>query len=275
MAQVISPWQQFLRRLENSSLLSPQLKSIDIPLSARGSHLWVLGAGTLAVLFIWDWKFIVSIGVGTTVLGIAYAMQQWNWNGFENFVRRIVASPNRPLTVAVASAGLAALGTYLAIALWTTADNPWIAAGAITQGFATLVILVLLLGQNLGGFLNSETAFDLYATLDRLTDADPLKRLIAVRQLLHSVKAGKRDEIARRAISEAFRLMLQTETESIVLEAVLEGLQELDETKKLASGTPALSFERSHQPQALPKRQPISPSLQKQRETQHVRVSSQ
>ncbi|HIK33587.1 MAG TPA: hypothetical protein IGS17_09340 [Oscillatoriales cyanobacterium M59_W2019_021] len=274
MAQVISPWQQFLQHLQDSSLLPPQLKLIDIPLSTRGSRVWILGSGAIAVLFLWDWKFIVSIGVGTTVLGVAYAMQQWNWGGFQNFARRLVAHPNRPFAVAVASAGLAAVGTYLAIALWTTADNPWIATAAIAEGFATLVILALLLGQNLGGFLHSETAFDLYEKLDRLTDADPLKRLIAVRQLLHAVKAGKFDEIESRTVSAAFRLMLQTETESIVLEAVLEGLQELDEPKKLASGTPALSLARSHQPQALPKRQPISPSLHKQREKQHVRVSS-
>lgn len=268
MAQVTSPWQQLLHRLENSSLLPSQLKSIEIPLSSRGSRFWILGAGTIAVLLIWDWQFIVSLGVGTTVLGIAYAMQQWNWNGFENFIRQIVASPNRPLTVAVASAGLAALGTYLAIALWTTADNPWSAGAAIAQGFATLAILALLLGQNLGGFLSSEAAANPYETLDRLTDGDPLKRLIAVRQLLHGVKAGKMEEIDRHTISAAFRLMLQTETESIVLEAVLEGLQELDEPKKLASGTPAISL--PNQPQTLPKPQPISPSLQKQ----PVRVSS-
>ncbi|MGB3238437.1 MAG: hypothetical protein WBB29_09090, partial [Geitlerinemataceae cyanobacterium] len=180
------------------------------------------------------------------------------------------ASPNRPLAVAVASGGLSALAIYVAASIWTTVENPWIAALAIVQGMATMAILAMLLGQNLRGFLKSAEESTLYDKLDGLTDADPLKRLIAVRQILRWVKNRKIEKTDRRTVDEAFRLMLQSETESIVLEAVLEGLQELDETKKIAFPTPAITLAQSSSSPAKPKPQPLSPALQKQQ----VRVSS-
>lgn len=271
MAQAFSPWQQFLQRLGNSSLLPAQYESIADPIFSllQRSPRWMLGTGAIALLLIWDWKLLVSMGAGFVVLGVAYAMQQWNWEGFQEVVRQSIASPNRPLAVAVASGGLAALGIYVGVALWMTVDNPWLATGSIVQGIATLIILAILLGQNLSRLLKP-AEHDLYEILTHLTDADPLKRLIAVRQILKSVKTRKIEETDRRAISEAFRLMLQSETESIVLEAILEGLEELDGTKKLASGTPPISLGRSNKSPAMPERQPISPALQKQR----VRISS-
>lgn len=271
MAQAFSPWQQFLQRLGNLSLLPAQYESITDPISSRlkRSPRWMLGTGAIALLLIWDWKLLVSMGTGFVVLGVAYAMQQWNWGGFREAVRQWITSPNRPLAVAVASGGLAALGIYIGVALWMTVDNPWVATGAIVQGTATLIILAILLGQNLSGFLKLEER-DLYEILTHLTDADPLKRLIAVRQILKSVKTRNIEKLDRQAISEAFRLMLQSETESIVLEAVLEGLQELDETRKLAPGTPEITLARSISSPAKSKPQPISPALQKQQ----VRVSS-
>jgi hypothetical protein len=271
VAQAFSSWQQFLQSLGNLSLPPSQFQSIEVSISSRlkGSPSWVFGSVAIAVLLLWDWKLLVSIGAGTVVLGIAYAMQQWNWGGFQDVVRQFLASPNRSLAVAVASGGLAALGIYVGVAIWMSTDNPWLALGAIAQGFATLIILAILLGQNLSRFLNSQER-DLYEILDYLTDTDPLKRLIAVRQILRLMKNGRLEKTDRRAVSEAFRLMLQSETESIVLEAILEGLQELDETKKLQAGSPALSLARSSKSQALPERQPISPSLGKQQ----VRVSS-
>ncbi|MGB5897716.1 MAG: hypothetical protein WBG66_05920 [Geitlerinemataceae cyanobacterium] len=272
MAQAFSPWQQFLQSLGNLSLSPSQVQSIDVPILSRlkGSPSWTIGTVAIVVLLLWDWKLLVSIGAGSVVLGVAYAMQQWDWGGFQDVVRQFFASPNRPLAVAVASGGLSALAIYVAASIWTTVDNPWIAALAIVQGMATMAILAILLGQNLSGLLKSEENTNLYDKLDGLTDADPLKRLIAVRQILRWVKNRKIEKTDRRTVDEAFRLMLQSETESIVLEAVLEGLQELDETKKIAFPTPAITLAQSSSSPAKPKPQPLSPALQKQQ----VRVSS-
>jgi hypothetical protein len=253
VAQAFSSWQQFLQTLGHLSLPPSQVPSINILILSRlkGSPSWMFGTVAIVVLLLWDWKLLVSIGVGTMILGVAYAMQQWNWGGFQDVVRQFFASPNRPLAVAVASGGLSALGIYAAVAIWTTVENPWIAALAIVQGFATIVILAILLGQNLNQFLKSETESTLDDKLDGLTEADPLKRLIAVRKILRWVKNRTIEKNDRRTVSEALRLMLQSETESIVLEAVLEGLQELDETKKIASGTPPISLTRSSKSPAM------------------------
>lgn len=271
MAHAVSPWQQFLQRLEHSPLLPPQFEftHLQIPSRLKGSSNWMLGIVAIALLLLWDWKLLLSAGTGIVVLGIAYAIQQWNWDGFPHVVRQSIASPNRPLAVAVASGGLAALGIYLGLAIWMTADRPWLATGAIVQGIATFFILAILIGQNLNRFLKPEER-DLYEILTHLTDADPLKRLIAVRQVLKTLKTRTPDRTERRSVWQVFRLMLQTETESIVLEAILEGLQELDPPKQLPSGTPAMSLEPANSPHSRKERQPISASLP----PQPVQVSS-
>lgn len=229
----------------------------------------MLGIVAIALAILWDWKLLLSAGMGIVVLGLAYAMQQWNWNRFPQVVRQWVASPNRPLVVALASGGLAALGIYLGLAVWMTVDNPWQATSAIVQGIATFVILAILLGQTLNRFLNRQE-FDLYEQLAHLTDADPLKRLIAVRQVIRAIASRKIDPTDGRAVCEAFRLMLQSETESIVLEAILEGLQALDDTRKLSAGTPAIALPSSSQGLWVKERSPRSASLQ----TDRVGVSS-
>lgn len=100
------------------------------------------------------------------------------------------------------------------------------------QGTGTVAVLVLLLAQ----LLNRSTTRDRTASnqlLADLTHDDPLRRLIAVRQLTNSVSDQRDQATQRREISDYLRLMLNREAEPIVRDAVLDGLQKLDRTQPL------------------------------------------
>jgi hypothetical protein len=75
-----------------------------------------------------------------------------------------------------------------------------------------------------------------------LTDADPLKRLIAVRQLTGLAAGYRLDRTDLNATLDYFRLMLSREPEPLVRDAILDGLQALDTSKQLAQGAPPVSM---------------------------------
>ena len=69
--------------------------------------------------------------------------------------------------------------------------------------------------------------------LDDLTDSDPLKRLIAVRRMTDAIEQS--DRVQKRQMADYLRVMLSREEDTIVRDAVLEGLQELDLTRSLTA----------------------------------------
>ena len=78
---------------------------------------------------------------------LAYLMQEWDCQIYGSSLRRFFSGFNRQLTLAVGSGGIATLSTYMAVSIWVDSDSPWIAAGAILQGFGTLATLILLVWQ--------------------------------------------------------------------------------------------------------------------------------
>ncbi|NJK27838.1 MAG: hypothetical protein HC925_03940 [Coleofasciculaceae cyanobacterium SM2_3_26] len=69
---------------------------------------------------------------------------------------------------------------------------------------------------------------DVLQELQKVADADPLKRIVAVRQLSCWLLQAPLDAGEEQAISDAFRLLLKQEQEAIVKDAALEGLQLLE-----------------------------------------------
>nr|WP_275974416.1 hypothetical protein [Argonema galeatum] len=190
-------------------------------------------------MLFWNWKLLLATSVGVLVMWLVYRLQVLDWQLYWSNLRRFFGGANRQLTIAVGSGGLATLSTYTAISIGVDTDSPWIAGGAMLQGLGTLAILVLLVWQIVG-----RRAFRDEAKLDRmlasLTDADPLKRLIAVR---HLTRFGtKYDSSEQNAIADYFRLMLSQESEALIRDAVLDGLQAFDNLQKLAGGDPPFSM---------------------------------
>lgn len=243
MAQASSRWQQLVNLLQGSQVAEIQRKTIK-PLGIyrfRGPGGWLLGLTVVVAMLYWNWRLLLATGVGVLVMLLVYLMQEWDWQVHWFSLRRLLSGSNRQLTLAVGSGGIAAFSTYMAVCIWVDSDSPWIAAGAILQGFGTLCTLILLLGQIMSRQTEREEA-KLNQLVHDLTHTDPLKRLIAVRQIARFCKDPQLGRETRRTISDYFRLMLSREQEPVVRDAVLESLQALEEPQLLSKVAPPLKL---------------------------------
>lgn len=241
MAQALSWLQQLIKSLRSWLLVLVKGRGFKLPFSYRfrasGGWLVVL-LGIIAMLF-WNWKLLLATGAGVLVMALVYLMQEWNWQLHLANLRRLVTGSNRQLALAVGSGGMATLTTYMAVSVWMDSDSAWIAAGAILQGFGTLATFILLVWQLLYSQASQEQSKG-DQMLNELTDADPVKRLLAVRQLTHWGTNQNLQPARRRVVADCFRLMLSHEQESVIREAVLDGLNVFDSNQKLGKAVQPL-----------------------------------
>ncbi len=201
----------------------------------RGSGGWLVFLTAVVAMLFWNWKLLLATGAGVLVMLLVYLMQEWDWLLYWSRLRQFFNGSNRQLALAVASGGIAAFTTYMAVSVWVDSNSSWMAAAAILQGFATLAILVLLVWQ----IFNTQASRDEVnrdQMLSDLAEADPVKRLLAVRRLTHWGTNHRLHPSMQRIVADCFGLMLSREQESLVREAVLEGLQALDNNHILDKG---------------------------------------
>ncbi|MEG4145243.1 hypothetical protein [Microcoleus sp. Pol12B5] len=200
-----------------------------------------LGIVTLAA--VWGWwnsQLLFSTGLGIAAMMLVYRGQSWDWQLLRAKGKQFWDGPNRRFVLAVGTGGIATLGAYMSLAIWADSSSHWMALSLILQNLGTIAIAGLLLRQGLSlGAAKDEVALD--RILADLTDADPVKRLIAVRQMTDLVNQGGlgpvrsvKSSIARSRAAECFRLMLSREPEAVVRNALLEGLQTWDATYGMA-----------------------------------------
>jgi hypothetical protein len=235
-------------------------------IAAKG---WIGGGVGLLLLWVWAWQWVLSIAIGLAVIVGVYLGQQrqlkLSWRGWHKLWSR----SNRSATVAVLAGILAWGSTYLATAVWLETDRPWLATSVLLEGGGILAILALLLWQLLQQPDRSEAQFQ--ALLADLSDADPLKRLIAVRQLTQSLLGRIANHsalpISPLHLAEYFRLMLDRETEPLVCRALVDSLQALQPSRQLAATqlatvSPSASSSAWAQPMAkISVEQPADPEM--------------
>lgn len=256
MAQASSRWwQQLSNQIERVSLADlklDNLKQFPIP-RLEGIGSWLIGIVGLVVMLFWQGKLLLSTSIGVLVMLLIYQMQSWNWQAIWLELREFFGGANRQLTLAVLSGAIATLSTYMAVSIWLNASNPWLALGSILQGFGTLTVLLLLGWQVLSRQISRDEAY-FNRLLADLTHTNTLKRLIAVRQITRIALDPRFERLrqgtmywgqpvsserfsGRSQVAEYFRLMLGQESEASVREAVLDGLQRLDDAQKLNQAT--------------------------------------
>ncbi|MBH8561164.1 armadillo-type fold-containing protein [Nostoc sp. CENA67] len=236
MVKASSFWQQLINQYPNWSL--PEFKTGSLrqrtfkPFSGPGGMLSFL---TIVVaMLLWNWKLFLALLFGVGVMLLVYSMQEWDWQSGWSEIHRFLNSPNRRLALAVSSGGIATVSTYMAAAIWVDSNSPWIAAGTIVQGLGTLLTLILLVWQIVSFYGNrEEDNFD--RLLLDLTQQDPLKRLIAVRQLTKFMTRRKIDPAVQQHAVQCLQLLLSREEEAVIREAAFDSLQALDRLQPLAS----------------------------------------
>jgi len=197
---------------------------------------WLAVVTLAAVWGWWNSQLLFSTGLGIAAMMLVYRGQSWDWQLLRSKGEQFWDGPNRRFVLAVGTGGIATLVAYMSLAIWADSSSHWMALSLILQNFGTIAIAGLLLRQALSlGASKDEVALD--RILADLTDADPVKRLIAVRQMTDLVNKGGfgpvssvKSSIARSRAAECFRLMLSREPEALVRNALLEGLQTWDAT---------------------------------------------
>ncbi len=229
MAQASSSWQQLINQLPNWLLPtfktgSPKQRTFK-GFSGSGGILWFLAIAFTMLL--WNWKLLLALLAGIGVMLLVYSMQEWDWQRRWLEINKLINSPNRRLVLAIGSGGIATLSTYMASAIWVDSRSPWMASGAIAQGLGTLLTLILLAWQIINLHASREEG-RIERLLLNLTEVDPLKRLIAVRQLTKLITRQRVDVSVQQDAIECLQLLLSREQEGMIREAAFESLQVLD-----------------------------------------------
>ncbi len=226
MAQTSSQWRNLVGLIQTRDR---PLKLLALRRwSASGGWLLVSG-GTIGLLF-WNGRLVLATIAGVAVMMLVYLMQDGHWKTPWSEVQKFLQGWNQPFLLAAASGCAATFGIYLAASLWTEVGNPWIATGMLLEQATTIAVLALLIWQMVNR-QESRPTTRFSQILDDLTDGDPLKRLIAVRRMTEAIKQS--DRIQKRQMADYLRVMLSREADTIVRDAVLEGLQTLDITRSL------------------------------------------
>jgi hypothetical protein len=210
---------------------------------------WLVGLTVITAMLFLHWKLLLAASIGALVMLLVYRMQQWDWQRYWSSLSQFLSGYNQPLTLAVGSGAMATLSTYMLIAIWVDFDSPWIAASTILQILGTLTILTLVVWQALNRPA-SQSVVNLDQMLSDLTDANPVKRLVAVQQLTEWGTDPFLHPSERCIVADCFRLMLTHEQEAVIRGAVLDGLQVLDNKRMLGKGTQPLQVPMVLKPSA-------------------------
>jgi hypothetical protein len=241
VAQASSWWQELVNQLPNSSLITFQSRTFKSfsGKQSSSSRYWLLGLIVAMTIIFSNRSLFLATSIGVVTMWLVYQLQFGNWQSYWSNLRRLLTGANRQLAVAVISGGFATLCSYVAIAIGSDTQSSWISIGILLQALGILAILGLLVWQ----ILAQQTTLD-ETKLDQrvadLTDADPLKRLIAVRYLTSSV--NRFDSTHKVWIADYFRLLLSREEEPIIRDAVLEGLKLLENYPSLGEATAPFSM---------------------------------
>jgi hypothetical protein len=184
---------------------------------------WSLASFGATLMFSWDWKLVVATGVGIGGMGLVYLASGKNWQQYWLLWQPFLKGSQGKLTLAVGSGAIASLSTYLAAAIWAESDNRWLATGTVLEGMGTLLTLTLL-GWHILSQQNQDSDTQLEKYLHQLTEPDPIKRLIAVRQLIKLQETKTLPKRDRHQIEDYFHLLLQQESEKLIRQAILEHL---------------------------------------------------
>jgi hypothetical protein len=183
---------------------------------------WLIFSIAIVMMWLWNWKLILATAVGIGLMFFVYFLPSKKLHAYWLRWQKFFQGDRRKLTLAVGGGGIAAFSTYMAASIWAESENRWLATAIIGQSLATIITLVLLIWNLIRDRVDRDNnKFD--RLLSELSESDPLKRLIAVRQLTRLVRKANCEYTYQ--LIEYFRILLSQEKEAIVREAILESLQ--------------------------------------------------
>jgi hypothetical protein len=193
---------------------------------------WLLVGGGLAAMLYWNEQLTLATSTGVAVMLLVYLLHRWKLEIPWSDIRKVLQPWNHPVVLSVAAGSAATLISYMAASVWLESDSHWVAAAAILQGTGTLALLILLIWQSVTRQTERDRRW-LQRALDDLSDADPLRRLVAVRYLSSRIPDWQDNQTQQQELADYFCLMLRQEQEERVRDAILDGLERLERVKLL------------------------------------------
>lgn len=226
-----------------SSLVSPQLamaveRSIMQILGRSRDRLllwWLLGSGSTVALLVWNWRLVLATGSGMGAMALVYWLQQQDLTAQWRSLAQKFHGPQRLLAIAVLSGSTTAFGTYVMASVWATTENHWLATASLAQGVGVLGILALVGWQTIQRpLLQVDRAYE--QLLWRLTAPNPLKRLMAVRQLARHYRRYPRSQ--QQELAEYFVMLLADEAHPKVRQSLLGAIAQFQEQQRETAPLP-------------------------------------
>jgi hypothetical protein len=200
-----------------------------LPQSWRKSARWTaIGAGA-ALLLTWNGRLVLATGAGLGTMWLAYTLRESAWRAAITDLVNALQGVDRRITLSILAGAGATFGTYTALSIGLESQNHWLATGMILQGTVTMGAIGVLLWQKLQP---SPRQSGLLQYVQDLTDADPLKRLIAVRQINQLFKQHPEQQAD---ITEFYQVLLTREPDRLVQAALMDGLQAMTTTTSIAA----------------------------------------
>jgi hypothetical protein len=216
--------QMFETRLERQvGQFFPRLSSLS-PRQIKRMTRWLILFFGMSTMWLWNWKLLLATVIGVGFMFLFYLLPSRKWKIYWLKWQKFFQGSNRQLSMAIGGGGIAAFSTYMAAAIWAESENHWLATAIIIQTFCTPIGLILLI-KNLIGDRTKKDKSKFEEMLSDLSDREPLKRLIAIRQLTRLAKTTNLPSEYNYQLIEYFRVMLSQEREAIVRDAILESLQ--------------------------------------------------
>jgi len=199
------------------------------------SNNWLLVSVGAMTLMFWNGRLVLATGVGVAVM-LFLRQAQKRQIEYPSVLLKQLDRFNNPMSLAIASGGLVSFSTYLAASIWVESSNVWIALGSLLQGAGTVGVIFLLIRHLLDHQAHVAQP-DPANLVNDLTHREPLKRLIAVRQLTAIAIDLEVSHPQRKELRDYFRLMLRSENEPIVRDALIASLQLLTQREQLQAST--------------------------------------
>ncbi|MGV2830170.1 ATP synthase subunit I [Myxosarcina sp. GI1(2024)] len=226
MSKALTWWELFQLSCQGVARNKSRIWKISLQQGQKTGG-WVGSLLAIALMWWWNWKLLLATGVGIGMMLLAFLVQARSWQQHWARWQRVLSGLNRKLIVAVSSGSFAAFGIYLAACIWANSENRWLAVGCILEGFASLITLLLLVWSVAGN--QERYREDKWEKLEAdLTHSQPLKRLIAIRQLTRLLRTKGLPPECSRHCSEYYRLMLSQNQVPIVRQALIDSLEQLE-----------------------------------------------
>ncbi|WP_448527393.1 hypothetical protein [Parathermosynechococcus lividus] len=211
-------WQQWV------SWVTPSLRrSRRQPRTMRQRRTFLyplVGLGGALLLWQTDSQLLLATLSGVGTVWLLARWQRLLYEYAQHLKTQVAQAAQHPLGATVAAGAIACLGTYTLTHLWQGATDHWLVIALVLQGALLLALLTVLIWV-----AAQQQQQQLQRWLQELSHANPLHRLIAIRQLSRLVDRGD-----RQCAQEALYLLLNQETEPLVRRAALSVLDQLDDT---------------------------------------------